>query len=298
MPKPMGIPGLARSATARGLLWTSPFILGFILFTLLPAALSLRYSLTDYNLLAPPVPIGLDNFRELIADPLVAKALANTALFASINVALGTVLALGVALLVERGLPASSCLRVVVFLPTLIPVVAATLAWMWLLNPRTGLLNTALASLGIRGPDWINTAPWAMASVLMVSLWNVGGSALIYAAALRNIPRHLLDAADIDGAGPARRFFSVTLPMISPAVLLNLVMALIWSLQAFAVPLVMTRGGPDNSTLTYALLVYNNAFSYGRMGYACALAWLQFLLTAALVAIALLIARKAVHTRA
>lgn len=268
---------------------------------LAPLVMSLWTSLTDHSLLDKPVYVGLDNYRELVRDPLVWRAAWNTLVYTVLAVGLGTALSLGVAVLLEQKLPGSGVVRSIVFLPTLVPIVAAALAWSWMLNTKDGPVNRAMGAVGFAEasrPDWLGSTRWAMVSVVMVALWTVGSFVVIYSAAIRGVPRSLYEAAVIDGAGPVRRFFSVTLPMISPAVAFNTVMSVIWSLQAFAVPLVMTRGGPEDSTLTFAMHVYNSAFMFGRMGYASALAWVQFLGTLVFVLIGLRLSRRLVHARA
>jgi multiple sugar transport system permease protein len=274
---------------------------------LIPVCLSLVYAMTDYSVLEKPVFIGLDNFREMWTDRVLWRAAGNTAVYAAMTVALSTVVSVLTAVLIERaartrGLaPLAGLTRVVVFAPTLVPVVAAALAWLWTLNTQKGPVNAVLTPVlsvfGLSPIDWLGSTAWAMVSIVLVSLWGVGTYVVIYGAAIRNVPAALYEAATIDGCGSWGRFVNVTLPMISPAIVLNVVMSMIWSLQAFAVPLVMTRGGPGDATLTYAMHVYNNAFVFSRMGYACALAWVQFLVTLALVAIVLRLSRGAVYAR-
>ncbi len=291
MPAPRLHPSL------RGLAWVSPWIVGFTLFMLLPAALSAWYSLTDYSLLDSPIFIGLDNYRELAHDAVAHAALKNSAIFTLATVGLGTLLSLALALLLEQKLPGSEFVRAIIFLPTLVPVIAAALLWMWALNAETGAVNSVLRALHLPAPDWLGTPRGAMASIVLVSLWGIGTFVVIYAAAIRGVPLSLYEAACIDGAGPFRRLLTITLPIISPTIAFNVVMSIIWSLQAFAVPLVMTRGGPANATTTFALYVYQNAFVFGRMGYACALAWVQFLFTLILVAGVLWASRRFVYHR-
>ena len=293
----------ANGSTVRGLAWTAPFFIGAGAFMLLPAALSLWYAFTDYSVLEPPVWIGLDNFREMLHDQALRQALINTALFCGATVVGSTLLSVLVAYLIERGSARGGGTRVLAetartaaFAPTLVPIVAAALAWLWVLNTQKGTVNALLSPLGLR-PDWLGTSSLALASIVMVSLWGVGSYVVIHSAAIRGVPPSLHEAATIDGCGSWGRFRHVTLPMISPAIVLNVVMSTIWSIQAFAAPLVMTRGGPGNATLTYAMHVYNNAFVYSRMGYACALAWVQFLLTLALVGTFLRLSSRMVYTR-
>lgn len=287
----------SRRDTLRGLAWTSPFLLGTLLFLILPAALSLFFSFTDYSLIEPPLPVGLDNYREMAADPLFWKVVRNTAFFALGSVLLGTPMAIALAALIETRARGSALVRAIVFFPTLVPIVAASIGWMWLYAGEHGLINRLLAHLGIHAPDWLNDARTAMPALIVMSLWFIGSPVVIYGAAMRDVPRTLFEAADLDGMGPFTRFRNVTLPMISPAVLFNVVVSIIWSLQVFAVPAIMTKGGPNEATNVYALYVYRTAFDYGRMGYASALAWVQLLLTLVLALTVVLVSRRFVFYR-
>ncbi len=281
-----------------GLLWISPWLLGFAVFTLVPAALSIAFSFTDYGLLDSPVFIGLDNYRELARDPMFRVAIVNTLVYAFASSLGGTAASLAIALLLESRLRGAALIRAIVFLPSLVPVVSACVCWMWLLNDRFGLLNGLLARAGIDGPNWLGDPRWAMPSLLLMSVWTIGSPLLVAGAAIRNVPTSLYEAADLDGATGLRRFAAVTLPIISPALLFNAVMSLIWSLQVFGPPFIMTKGGPENATQVYAVYTYQNAFTYGRMGYACALAWVHVLVTLALTLILLALGKRFVYARA
>ena len=286
-----------RRDVVLGLAWISPWIVGTVLFLAVPVAMSVYYSLTDYSLLDRPVFVGLKNYGEMAHDEVFWKALRNTGVYAVSCLVLGSVLSVLIASLLEQKLRGSGVVRAIVFLPTLIPVVSASIGWMWLYNGQYGLFNSALAKLGIQGPDWLGDPRWAMPSLIVMSLWVVGSAVVICTAAMRDVPEVLYEAADLDGMGPGRRFWHVTLPMISPAIVFNAVMSVIWGLQIFAVPLVMTNGGPDNATKVYSMYVYSNAFEYGRMGYASALAGVQFAASVVLTIIALFAARRFVHYR-
>jgi multiple sugar transport system permease protein len=281
----------------RGLLWISPWLVGFAAFMLVPVALSIRYSLTDYTLLEGPVWVGLDNYRELSGDRLFWAAVRNTLVFSVCSVVAGTALAIGLAVLLERPLRGAGLVRAIVFVPTLVPVVASCVCFLWMYNGQYGLLNNMLAAVGVQGPDWLGERALAMPAIIVMSLWVIGSPVVIYGAALKGVPATLYEAADLDGAGAVGRFRHVTLPSIAPAVLFNAIMSLIWSLQVFAPPQIMTRGGPEHSTLVYSMYVYQNAFQYGRMGYASALAWVQVVATLGLTIGFLLAARRLVHAR-
>ncbi len=287
-----------RAELARGLLWISPWVVGLVLFTGAPAALSLYYSLTDYSLLEPPVFVGLDNYRELAGDAMFWTVVKNTLVYALGSVVGGTLLSIALAVLLERPLRGAAMVRAIVFLPTLVPAVSGAVCWLWLFNGRYGLFNSALGRLGVSGPDWLGDPRMAMPSLIAMSLWVVGSAVLVYGAALRGVPASLYEAADMDGVSAWGRLRHVTLPMISPAILFNAVMSLIWSLQVFGAPYIMTRGGPENTTYSYAMYVYNNAFAYGRMGYASALAWMQIVGIVALTLGVLRLTRGFVYYRA
>ncbi len=282
----------------RGLVWISPWIIGFMLFFAVPAVLSAVYSVCDLSLLESPVYVGLDNYAELATDPMFKDVVRNTLVYALASVVLGSVLTLGIAVLLEQRLRGRECVRAIIFLPTLVPAVSGVIAWSWLFNPGYGLINSALRVVGITGPDWLGSRALAMPSLVLMSLWVIGGSLTVYTAALRDAPRSLYEAADLDGVSAWGRFRYVTLPMISPAVLFNSVMSLIWAMQLFAAPHIMTKGGPENSTYSYSMYVYFNAFYYGRMGYACALAWIQILATVALTVLVLRATRGVIFYRA
>lgn len=287
----------SRADILRGLLWISPWILGTLIFLALPVGMSGYYALTDYSLLEPPVPIGLDNFTEMASDRLFWTALRNTAVYTVAAVVLGGALSVLIAVLLEQRLRGAAMVRAVVFLPTLIPVVSASIGWLWLYNGQYGLFNSVLHLLDLPAPDWLGDVRVAMPSLILMSLWFTGSAVVICTAALRDVPVSLYEAADLDGMSPLARFRHITLPMISPALLFNAVMSAIWGLQVFAVPLIMTKGGPQDSTLVYSMYVFRNAFEYGRMGYASALAWVQFLLAVVITLIFLRVSRRFVHYR-
>jgi multiple sugar transport system permease protein len=281
-----------------GLAWVSPWLVGFLWFLAVPAAMSLYYSFTDYSLLERPVGIGLDNYREMLGDRVFWIAVRNTGLYTLVSVTVGGALSLLIAVLLEQRLRGTSVVRALVFLPTLVPVVAGAIGWRYIFTADNGLLNVVLAKLRLPGVDWIGSPTTALWSLMLMGFWFGGSAIVIYTAALRDVPGTLYESAAIDGLGPVRRFVSVTLPSISPAVLFNTVMSTIWSLQVFAMPLLMTRGGPDNATMVFSLYVYRNAFEYGRMGYASALAWVQLLIAVALTVVALTLSRRFTHYRA
>jgi multiple sugar transport system permease protein len=286
-----------------GFAWISPWIVGFLAFLALPIGMSLYYSFTDYSLLEKPLWVGLENFKALVNDPVFWIVMKNTVIYAAISIPLGTALAIFIAVLLHQPVRGTSFFRAAIFVPTLVPMVASAMVWMWLLNGELGLINQTLRPIlgvvGLSPPNWLSEKLFAMPALIFMSLWSVGQSVMIYLAALKDVPPSLYEAADLDGVGPMGRFFTVTLPMISPVVLFNVIIATIGSWQVFAIPYVMTKGDPDRATLFYSMYLYDNAFVFGpKMGYASALAWVQFLIILALTGLTMLASRRLVYYRA
>lgn len=281
------------SGSLRGLLWVAPWLIGLSVFYAIPMAMSLLFSLTDYTVIEPPFWIGLDNYRDLFLDPLFWRVVANTLLYAGISIPLTVLVSLGLAALLDSGDGISRWVRLAVFTPTVIPLVAAAMIWLWLFNSDHGLINALLAVLGIEGPNWLQSKGWAMAALIGMSLWSVGQAVIIYIAALRDVPIAQIEAASLDGLGPLRRFIHITIPSITPAILFNSIIQIIAAVQVFATPYIMTGGGPDRTTYFYSHYVYDQAFVYQRMGYASALGWIQTLVLAACIAVLYLAWRPA-----
>src|SRR5688572_6323255 len=283
-------------ALARGLAFLSPWLIGFLVFTLVPVAMSLYYSFTDYTLLQPPLFKGMANYRALAEDPVFWKALRNTAVYGLFALPVGMLIALAVAMLLNAKVRGVTVYRTIVFLPSLVPAVASAMLWMWLFNARLGLINVALRAIGISNPpNWPTDADWAMSALVLMSFWGVGNTVVIYLAGLQDVPRELYEAADIDGASPLRKVWHVTLPVISPVIFFNLVMGIIGTVQILATPFIMTRGGPARSTYFYTMYLYDSAFEYLKMGYASAMAWVQLLIVLALTALAAWSGKRWVH---
>ncbi len=278
-----------------GLSFVAPWIVGITVFILLPSAMALYYSLCDYSVLKEPVFIGLANYRDLSTDPVFWQSLWNTIYYAAFALPLGTVLSLVLALLLNQDVFGRSIFRTVFFLPSLVPLVALAILWQWMFNGRFGVLNYGLANLGIDGPNWLNDTMWSKPALVVTSLWGVGHAMVIYLAGLQEVPRSLYEAARIDGASWLQQTVNVTLPMITPVIYFNLLMGCIVVLQVFAVPYVMTGGGPARSTLFYTMYLYDQAFVYLNMGYACAMALVLFVMIAALTAVAHFISIRYVY---
>lgn len=274
-----------RSGSLSGLLWVTPWLIGLILFFLLPMAMSLYYSLTDYTMLEPPLWVAFDNYAALLQDGVFWLAVRNTLIYAAVSIPLAAIVSLAIAGLLDTDHPVSHVVRVLVFAPTVVPLVAAAMIWLWLFNSDYGLINAALAWIGIDGPNWLQERGWAMAALIVMSLWSIGQAVVIYLAALQDVPAALVDAASIDGLGPVRRFVSVVLPTIAPAVVFNTIIQTITAWQVFATPYIMTEGGPDRSTYFYSHYLYDQAFLFQKMGYASALGWVQLMLITLCIAV-------------
>ena len=292
----------------KGLAFCSPWLIGFLAFTLVPVALSFYYSLCDYTLLQNPHFIGGENYRMLWNDHVFFKSVINTLEFAALAIPSALAVSLGLAMLLNVKIPGQSFYRTIIFIPSLVPIVASCMVWLWLLNGKLGLVNVLLAKLGIQGPSWltdvlftVGSPPdrvsyyWAMPALAFMGLWSVGQTVIIYLAGLQDVPQELYEAAEIDGAGAWGRMRHVTLPMISPVIFFNLIMAIIGTLQVFEKPYIMTQGGPARATYFFTQCLYENAFRFMKMGYASAMAWMQLLLILALTGIAFWSSKRWVH---
>jgi multiple sugar transport system permease protein len=268
----------ARREAYSGYLFIAPWLLGLIIFTLGPILVSFYLSMTNYEVVRAPVFNGLSNYEFLIKDRLFWQALRVTSTYVFVSVPLGLALSFAVAMLMNQKLKLLGLWRTIFYVPNLIPLIASTMLWLWLYNPQFGLFNAFLQSFGIEGPNWLGHTQWALPSLILMSLWNVGGPMLIYLAGLQGIPTDLYEACDIDGAGAWTKFRAVTIPMMTPVIFFNLILGMIAAFQTFAQAFIMTEGGPRYATLFYVLYLYQNAFQFFRMGYAAALAWILFII--------------------
>lgn len=267
-------PVMRREALA-GYAFISPWLIGFIFFMALPILASFVISFTRWNIVSPPKWVGLKNYvRIFTADKAFWQSLKVTFRYAAIYLPLTTVAGLVTAMALNTKVKGVGIFRALFYLPYITPQIAATLIWMWVLNPRYGLLNTALSWFGVEGPNWFHDPDTAIYGIIMIALWGVGGSAVIYLAGLQNIPEQLYEAAQIDGANPWQQFWSVTVPMLSPTIFFQVIVELIGVFQTFTPAFVATEGGPLKSTYFYMLHIYNKAWQSLRMGYASALAWI------------------------
>jgi len=291
---------------AAGYAFIAPWLLGFLLLTAGPMAVSVYLSGTSWTMLSSPFPVGLSNYSAILSDdPLFVTSLLNTLYYVAFAVPLGLLISLSLALLLHQRVKGIGVFRTLFFLPSITNLVAISMLWLWIFNPEYGLLNGILSLAGIRGPLWLQSEAWAKPSLILMSLWGVGGTMMVFLAALQGIPEELYEAANLDGAGRFRRFLHITLPMISPAMLFNLTMGIIGSFQVFTQAYVMTgtaqpgsEGGPNNATLFVVLYLYKKAFQEFRMGYASALAWILFALILAVTLFQLRMAKRWVHYEA
>lgn len=267
----------------EGYLYILPWILGFLIFTLGPMIASFLLSLTNYNgLIWPPDFLGLQNYTDAFTkDKLFWLSLQRTTLYAVASVILGVTGSLLAAVILDQRLKGTVIYRTLFFLPSLTPGVALALIWGWIFQPQIGILNYILRNLGVSDPPgWLASSDWSIWALLIMSLWAGigGGRMIIFLAGLQGVPNELYEAAEIDGATAFQRFLNVTVPLLTPTIFFNLVLGVIGAFQVFTTAYIATGGGPANSTYFYVLNIFNEAFSYGRLGKASALAWIFFVI--------------------
>ena len=290
----------ARREALWGLVFIGPWVLGFLLFTLGPLIASFVLSFTDFNLVRPEAMqfVGLDNYARMAADPLVVQGLLVTVKFALIAVPTTMLASLGIAVLVNSPrLFGRNVFRTLFYMPIQIPLVASTLVWISFLNPETGWLNGLLGLVGVQGPDWINNATWVYPALTLIGLWGIGNFMLTNIAGLQSVPTELYEAVRIDGAGPWTAFRRITIPLMSPILLYNLVISLITTFQYFTQAYVLTngRGDPNNATLFINLDLFREAFVNNHMGYAAAIGWLLFAIVLVLTLLLFAFTRRRVY---
>ncbi|MER6948215.1 sugar ABC transporter permease [Nonomuraea sp. NPDC000554] len=290
------------SERRSGILFSSPWLVGLLVLTAGPVLASLYYSFTDFNLFESPEWVGLDNYARLLADDRFMTALWNTVYLTVFGVPVMLALALLVALALNFPVRGQPLYRAIVYLPAIVPIVTATYLWRWMLNAQYGYLNQLLDLLHLPQPNWLDDPLWTKPAVLLVGFWGIGSTAVIYLAALKQVPQQLYEAAAVDGANARQRFWHVTWPAITPVTLFQLIMGIITSLQIFTQPYLLAQerlnpaaGGPGDSLLTYTMYLYQNAFSFLKMGYASAMAWVLFTVILALTAIVLKTSKRWVH---
>lgn len=269
-----------RQNLRNGLLFCLPVIIGLSVFTVYPVLASLYYSFCNYPMLKPPVWIGLTNYKTLFHDPIFYVSLYNTAYYTIIATPLGLAIAFFLALLLNQKVKGMAIFRTMFFVPSIVPMVAGSVLWLWLLNPQCGLINTILLALHLPTPGWMSDPLWSKPALILMSTWGVGGTMLIYLAGLQDVPVDLYEAAEIDGATPIQKMINVTIPFLSPHIFFTMIMGFIGSFQYFTQAYVMTGGigGPVDSTNFYTLYLFQNAFKLWKMGYACSMAWILFII--------------------
>ena len=262
-----------------GYFFISPWIVGLIAFSAIPILSAIYYGFTRYDIFTPPVWIGLTNYRKMFTDdPLFWKSLYNTAYYVCISVPLRLLLAFSLAMLLNSRIRGMAVYRSLIYIPMVVPIVAAAILASWILHPRIGIMNYLLSFMKIPAIRWMVTERWSKPAIVLVSLWRIGETTIIFLAGLQGIPTQLYEAADIDGATPRVKLFRITIPMLTPVILFNLIIDIIHSFQVFAFALIMTKGGPLNSSLFFVLYIYQQSFNFFHMGYACGLATVLFLI--------------------
>ncbi|MGC8560834.1 MAG: carbohydrate ABC transporter permease [Phycisphaerae bacterium] len=306
-----------------GMLFAMPFIIGVAVLLMVPLGLSFYYSFCHYTMLTPPIWVGPKNYIRLLSDHAFMRSLLNTCFFSIMSVPLSLAWSLLLALLLNVPNRLRNVYRTIVFLPSLLPLVATAVIWRWMLSPVHGPINfllkfpchwvgTMLAAVAplfhaapstihslrhLKPPLWLEDGKWAMATIILLSLWGVGQTVIIFLAGLDEIPQELYESAALDGATGLRRLWHVTLPMLSPVIFFNLVIGIIGSWQIFDLPYVMTQGGPGRATLFYSMYLFEAGFQQLRMGAACAMAWVQLIIILILTVIAFRSSKKWVHYR-
>lgn len=287
--------GRERKEALEAVGYLSPWIIGFLVFTAGPIAFSLYLSFCKWDVINPIEFVGLANYRYMARDPLIAKSLINTAYYAALYLPLSISVALGLAMLLNQKVRGLGIFRTMFYLPTLTQGVATYTLWSVVFEPEGGPLNRFLRLFTSSPPGWLVDPKWAMPALVIMALWAVGGTMIIFLAGLQGIPSSLYEAADIDGAGGWAKFRNVTLPMLSPTIFFNIIMTTIGSFQVFGAAFILTGGGPSNSTLFYVYYLFNRAFVYFNMGYASAMAWFLFLIVLGLTVFQLKMAPRWVH---
>lgn len=288
-----------RNEALWGLLFVSPFIIGFIGFMFLPMVFSFIGSFTNYNITSRMDFIGFDNFRRMFTnDQLFLTSLYNTVFYVILNVPLTTAGGVFLAVLLNRNIRGITIFRTIFYLPAILSGVAVYVLWMQLLSPSSGLINTVLSWVGIAGPSWLFDPNWTKPALILMRLWSVGGAMLLYLATLQNVPNQLYESAEVDGAGPFRKLRHITLPLITPIIFYDVITSTIGAFQIFQEAYVMTEngtGGPANSLLFYNLHMWNKAFVAFDMGYAMAMSLVLFAIVIVLTFINLKLAPRWVH---
>ena len=280
-----------------GYLFISPWLIGFLILGLYPIIMSIYYSLCQYDVLRIPMFIGFENYERLLFDDTYfLTSIWNTLFYTILRVPLVIIGSLILAILLNKAIKGIKVFRTIFFIPSIVTGVILSSLWLWMLNPEFGLINSVLAYFGFQGPLWLSDPNWSKPSLVLMSLWSIGGGRmLVFLAALQGIPQHLLEAIDLDGGNWWHKLKFVTLPMLSPVIFLWSILEVIFSLQVFIEAYIMTKGGPLESTLFYNLYLYNKAFDDFEMGYASAMAWILLVITLIITFVQLRVSKKWVY---
>lgn len=296
---------LMRGEALAGYTFAMPWLIGFFVLTAGPFLASIIFSFCSYDVLHPPRWVGLLNFQQLFTVdwPVLSITLYNAGYLALFGIPLGIVTGLGIAMLLNASVRGMHYYRTIYYLPSIVPIVASSILWIWLLNPDAGLLNAAWRAVltgwsGLQPPNWLASEEWAKPALILMGLWGAGGGMILWLAGLQGVPQHLYEAATLDGATPVQQFRHVTLPMLSPYIFFNLIMGTIGALQTFENVYIMTGGGPLDATRVPVLYLFDSAFRYFNMGYASAIAWVLFAIVLALTLIQVKLAPRWVHYEA
>ncbi len=285
----MSVTEIVPSAPRKGLsprrkeaiacyLFIMPWILGFIIFVFAPMVASAFLSLTQFSVMSPPEWIGTANYVQMVHTPLFWQSLSNTLFMVALDLPLGLLASLSAAVLLNQKLRGINIFRTIFYLPALIPAIANVLLWVWIFDKDSGILNVFLKLIGLAPQPWLTDPQWAKPSLILMNLWGIGGAMLIYLAGLKGIPMELHEAGKIDGANTWQAFWKITIPLLTPTILFQLVIGVIFEFQIFTQGYIL-GGGPNFSTTFYVLELFNNAFRYLKMGYASAMAWVLFAIT-------------------
>ena len=279
-----------------GMFFIAPQLIGLAVFVFIPMIFSFVMSFMEWDIVSPPTFIGWDNYKFMIEeDEYVPISLRITVLYTIIQVPCGVMYTLFIAMLLNTKIRSRSLFRTIFYLPSIVPAVATAALWIIIFNPNSGVLNSFLGIFGVEPQLWLYDEKQVLIAFLIMSLWGSGGGIITNLAALQGVPTHLQESMELDGANAWHRFWHLTVPMVSPVIFYNVIMGIIGNLQGFSQSYLMTGGGPNNSSLFYMLHLYRNAFQWGRMGYACAMAWVLFLVIAVFTAIAFFIGSKKVY---
>ena len=284
-----------KSENLKFFAFTSPWIVGFLLLIIIPLLGSFYISFTEWKILDKPVFVGLDNYREIFQDPLIYKSLKVTFIFTLINVPVSMIITFFIALLLNTNFRYNSLFRTIYYLPSVVSGTATAMLWVWLFNHKFGVINRALFRIGIEGPAWLSDESWALYTLILMSLWGAGSGIMLYLSGFKLVNNDFHEIAILSGASFWDRLKNITIPAMSPVLLFAFLTGVINGLQSFTSSFITTGGGPNNATMFYALYLYNNAFKFRKMGKACAMAWLLFVVIFVMSILILKVSKKMVY---